>query len=148
MKQTTLKSALKWFNVVIAIMLVGINSYIIYFLHELEKKGCKCALDWQRNGIMFLTSIYVIVILLQWTMGNKLSKQHNNWVRITILSVMFANIVLIYQYIYVLYKEQCHCPGKFGIEALEFVAVYFTCIFVLALLALLWMWYKHLRSPK
>ena len=134
--------------------MIGLNSYVLYFLYELEKKGCACAANWRRNAIMFLSGVYIALLLVYMFMLNqggdgKVAKKHFAMINVFSLAIILINTVFIYQFVNIMKSEQCKCPSaKIGLKLLEGVAIYFTVILIITFLAVIFgiiMFFKILK---
>ena len=54
---------LKIFSILYSILSIYIAFYVVRYVHNLQKKECKCSMNWKRS-FMYFTSIFEIFIFL------------------------------------------------------------------------------------
>ena len=115
-------------------------SYILTYLKKLETIGCKCALDWKRNYIIFYCiftiSISLIDLFLLVTRKTQLMNLMMIMVPINIvLSILF--VVTTLQYTHRLKREKCNCSEDLGRTIMYIVALVDAAVFAVAFLMIL-----------
>jgi hypothetical protein len=106
--------------ILFTLVVIGIQTLIIHYLMRLEAIGCKCAMDWRRNYIMFYWIISVIYMLSAFFIDR-------NTIPIiqTIVSVLgLLNVIFTLQYVHRLKKEKCECSESIYREVLNVAAIF------------------------
>jgi hypothetical protein len=125
----------------IAFMLLAIiiNVYILMYLINLEKIGCKCALNWRRTYIMFFI-IFSVILSIASLFSYDILTSAVVMALFTVASI--ANVVIILQYISILKDEHCKCSEALAREIMHFIAILYAFFYVLLFIILIFMGFK------
>lgn len=126
-------------EILFILLAIAINAYILNYLYYLEKNGCKCALNWRRNFIMFFIGLSLLLAILSLFNVDILTSS-------IILSVFaalsIANVVIILQFVYMLKKEKCQCSENLAREILQFIAALYAFFYIMLLIVLFYSGFK------
>lgn len=131
----------------IAFMLLAviINVYLLIYLMNLANIGCKCALNWRRNYIMFFIVLSLILSVASVFSYDILTSSIVMSV-FTVASI--ANVVIVLQYISMLKKEHCECSEDLAREIMQFIAILYAFFYVLLFVVLLFTGFKAVEVTK
>lgn len=131
----------------IAFMLISviINVYILMYLVNLEKVGCKCAMNWRRTFIMFFI-IFSVVLSIASLFSYDILSSAIVMGLFTVASI--ANVVIILQYINMLKKEQCDCSEGLAREIMHVIAILYAFFYVLLFVILIFTGFKVTEFTK
>ncbi len=106
---------LQYLPALITLALVAAQIAVIVYLDDLEKKGCKCAMDYRRQYILIYTAVMVGLALLNF-FGNYVVRGLaaagalvTALYTIGVVAAGVTNIVFIFQYVQKLKDEKCGC---------------------------------------
>jgi hypothetical protein len=91
-------------SVVISLAMITLNGFFLYYAYDLERTGCRCALDWRREfmvGSLFLFIALGIAELFGWS--------GNTWVSMIRGVVIIAYLIITRQFISMIDKKDCDC---------------------------------------
>lgn len=131
----------------IAFMLLAviINVYILMYLFNLEKIGCKCAMNWRRTFIMFFI-VFSVILSIASLFSYDILSSAVVMALFTIASI--ANVVIILQYIRILKEEQCNCSEGLAREIMHIIAILYAFFYVLLFIILIFTGFKVTEFTK
>ena len=119
-------------NALVAIILLIINIFVLIYLDNLEKIGCKCAFDWRRTyayvyTIIFLIYAFVVGVIYA-SISDNMSENsivlmENIITAITGIMVLAGILYIIFslQYIHNLRNIKCECSKHLTRDVWEIV---------------------------
>lgn len=113
------------------ILLIVIQLLLINYLIRLEKIGCKCAMDWRRDFMIF----YMMVVLLHAILTAFLPMTITPLLQTLVAALGIFNVIITLQYIARLKHERCKCSDSMYKDAITIIA-YFNAAVYIALLIL------------
>ena len=131
------------FRSTLGMIYIGINCLILYYIYQLEKKKCNCAINWKHKFIKYVAPILIgssILLFIYKVIMNSLEKTGQDCtigcIIFNILSGIIALIALIYITILLVYyfeirKSNCECAK----ECTHYLMVYPIISIVLAILS-------------
>lgn len=122
----------KMYNIVLllfAIFFVVIQLLIINYLYKLETTGCKCALDWRRNFIMFFLVIAIVNLLVT----SFLTHEQIPFIQTLVTVLGLVNVIVTLQYVNKLKIEKCECSKSIYREIMMYVAIFDAIVYSSAL---------------
>lgn len=122
------------FYIVSTFISIVLFAYIITYLRKLETIGCKCALDWKRNLILFFAFYTIITLTIDIVL---LATNHPPLILFVnllapihiLLSIIFVIVTL--KYTHQLKQSNCNCSEDIGRSILYIVALIDATIFAL-----------------
>jgi hypothetical protein len=120
------------YNVILllfAIFFVVVQLLIINYLFKLEKTGCKCALDWRRNFILFFMVVAVVNLLVT----SFLTHEQIPLVQTLVTVLGLVNVIVTLQYVNKLKTEKCECSASIYREIMMYVAIFDAIVYSAAL---------------
>jgi hypothetical protein len=120
-----------WQAVVIAaaVLFFVIQALIVHYLIKLESIGCKCAMDWRRQYIIFYFVISILYMLSAFFI-----KRESIPILQTLMVVLgLANVVFTLQYVNKLKKEKCECSESIYRDVLGIVSIFNAVIYSMLL---------------
>jgi len=89
------------------IFYIILNSFVVYYLLNLEEKSCNCIRDWRHNYIKYLSIFSIILNMLSLFEFKTIIKNKHIITIICILGIV--NIYAFYTYIRDLNDTKCEC---------------------------------------
>lgn len=120
-----------------AIFFVVIQLLIINYLYQLEKIGCKCAMDWRRSFILFFLVLAIVNLLVT----SFLTHEQIPWVQTLITVLGIINVVVTLQYVQKLKTQKCECSQSFYREIMIYVAIFDAIVYSAALVFVVYFLY-------
>jgi hypothetical protein len=120
---------------------IAVTAAMILYLIRLEKIGCKCAMDFKRNYIIYyhiyeLISITILILSRGKALEYLLESRHY----VAIFSVMgvaeVINILFTLLYIGELKRKDCKCSESFIREFMYYINILYVFISVVVLMQL------------
>ena len=125
---------------IISITQLILQLLIINYLYQLEKKGCKCAMDFKRVYILIFAITNFIYIILN-TFTNFFVNIRKNNVGSSLLGLYgiggIVNIVFIIEYVNLLKKRNCECSESVYRDMMYVFAIIDAIIMGMSLLLVL-----------
>lgn len=118
------------FSLVVMTVAVLIDLWIVYYLINLERIKCVCALEWRRHFIIGYILVS-IVYLVGSTLGAGFAR--NPIVVTGYLSLSLFNIYVVLSYVGRLERENCKCSDTLARLVLKVVAVVRILVFAMVL---------------
>ena len=120
---------------IITFAMICVNVYLMWYLYELEKNGCKCAMNWRRTLIMFIIGFWIVLELSNLMhLKSIYNITHSHWFLILSFVLTLVNVIIIYQYIKMLDTEDCKCSKSSAKGILEAIAILDTIMYILIIL--------------
>jgi hypothetical protein len=137
----------------VSVVMIVLNSLVIWYLNDLEQKGCRCAMDFRRMYIMVFTGVVTAIsginLILFRGDSSKFLRLFGGAFGQTLYSIVMlvagvTNVVFIFQYIQKLRDEQCSCSESvyrdllFGlgvVNSLVYGLLLFGALYVIILMA-------------
>jgi hypothetical protein len=115
-----------------------ITGTIIYYLHHLDRIGCKCSLTFQRKYIYYYTIFVFIINLLTISFQNKLKKIALFVLPISILLIIAGIINIFYtiEYVDEMKKQNCKCSDSVIRDLMFIIAILQICVWIIVLLTI------------
>jgi hypothetical protein len=107
--------------VLIYIIIIILNSIIIYYLNKLEYNNCKCIKSWRHNFIKYVSIIfliiYILILIISLYHSNIIMEGGNSVLRKLILIitciitpiVYFVKYLILNKYIKDINSKKCNC---------------------------------------
>jgi len=109
---------------IVFIINVAILSSIIYYLKRLETIGCKCALNFKHDYIMYFTSFILLFSVLNYGLINVPSyRLFRLYIYIPYVIALIFNIVYTIQYVNEMKRLNCDCSKSFYRELMYILAI-------------------------
>ena len=105
-------------SIAISLAMITLNSFFLYYAYDLERAGCKCALDWRRKfmeGSLFLFIVLAIAALFGWS--------GNIWVRMSRTLLFIAYVIITRQFISMIDQKDCDCAETKTYKVLNVVNI-------------------------
>lgn len=123
--------------ILIGIVAIIIQLSILYYLWNLEKIGCKCAMDWRRDYIMAFIVIGLVYLCSYMIYKDKLPLYFS----LIFMILGLINIVAVIQYVNKLKDDNCECSESVMRDIMYVIALfnavmYFFSIAFLSFIAL------------
>jgi hypothetical protein len=103
---------MKALSYLLPILIFVIQISIINYLFQLERKGCKCAMDYKRTYILAYLVINALFVILH-LFTNVFKYTSNNNIASFLMSIYsvggIVNIAFIIQYVNMLKAKKCEC---------------------------------------
>ena len=108
----------RYITFVLASVVIALNSWFIYYMHELKKNGCKCALSWRRT---FIEACLVIQIALSVTslFVNFGATKYHLYVLVAINAINLAYVIVARQFIHNVKHGDCKCADAKALTVLN-----------------------------
>jgi hypothetical protein len=117
-------------SITFAVAVLVVQLFIIKYLLDLEKTGCKCAMGWKRTYILgFTIAIILYGILAPFLEGGLLVLVK---LAFAIASIVFMWAVITY--INALKKEKCECSASMSREVLFYWAILWALLILFQIL--------------
>lgn len=117
---------------ILTILGIVLQLLILRYLLTLEKIGCKCAMDWRRDYIMFYLGLLIVFSLVNLFLTPDVIPLLQS--SMFVLGVL--NVVFVLQYVHRLKKEKCECSASVYREVMYILAVINAFLYALILLLL------------
>lgn len=101
--------------IIIALLFTALNAYFLYYIDELAKKGCQCALGWHRT---FMQVSLVVFIL--WELTMLVFRVQSRWLSIFMLAFGFIYIVVTRMFIHKIKQHSCMCAETRAFTILDY----------------------------
>jgi hypothetical protein len=138
------------FTLVLTTVVLTLNILVIIYLNDLEKKGCKCAMDFRRVYILGFTIAMVVLGGINLFFGPayrrfllSLGAVFGGLYGLAVLGAGITNVVFVFQYIADLKAKKCECSESvyrdimYGLAIFNSVAYGFMLFAIVAVLGLL-----------
>ena len=117
---------------------VIISSCIIYYLRHLEQIGCKCALNYKRDYILYFTCISLFFATMNVFAGHTyIYKMVMVVVALPLIIAGIVNIVYTIQFVNDVKKNNCDCSESLYREIMYILAIVNACVWILLVLIIL-----------
>ena len=117
---------------IIFIINVAILSSIIYYLKRLETIGCKCALNFKHDYILYFTCIMLFMVVLNYGLiGVPSYRLFRLYIYIPYITAVIFNIVYTIQYVNEMKRLNCDCSKSFYRELMYILAILQACVWTL-----------------
>ena len=121
---------------VIFIINVAILSSIIYYLKRLETIGCKCALNFKHDYILYFTCFMLLFSVLNYGLiGVPAYRLFRLYIYIPYVTALIFNIVYTIQYVNEMKRINCDCSKSFYRELMYILAILQASVWILLLLS-------------
>ena len=134
----------KIIGILIAVILVVIQTLIVHYLMRLEKIGCECAMDWRRSYIIF----FFIVSILYAVSAFFISRESFPILQTLMTVFGLMNIVFTMQYVHKLKKEKCECSASIYREVMFVVAIFNAVLYSMLLVIIIFFLFTMLSYAK
>jgi TRAP-type mannitol/chloroaromatic compound transport system permease large subunit len=120
--------------VVIGLGMIALNSWFLYYVDQLERSGCKCAMGWRRSVMEAALALFVLAALVGLFV---------NWqTHFPLLALLYMSIVLTYifvarNFIMEIKETHCDCAQSDAFKVLNvvnWIQLFFVAVLVLTLL--------------
>lgn len=127
-----------------------ISGTIIYYLHHLEKIGCKCSLTFQRNYIFYYTIVIFSINLLTICFQDRLKNLALVILPISIIMLIagIINIVYTIEYIEDMKKQNCKCSKSVIRDLMFIMAILQICVWIIVFLIIISVFVFKATLPK
>ena len=135
---------------IFGVIFVVIQTFIVNYLVQLENIGCKCAMDWRRNFILFFLVLSIVYTLSTFF----IDKDSLPLLQSIIVITGIVNVILALQYINRLQKEKCECSESVYRDILYLVSIFNAILYSLIIVLLVYFFFsmasysKSLKVPK
>jgi hypothetical protein len=118
----------------LSIGMIALNGWFLYYVDQLEKRGCKCALGWRRSVMEGSLALFVLAAIVGLFV---------DWrVHFPILALMYMAVVLTYvfvarDFITQIKSTHCDCAEADAFKVLDvvnWIQLFFVAVFLLSLL--------------
>ena len=123
------------------IVFICMNLWIIFYLHHMKSIKCTCALTWQRNVIMTISTSLVILPIVSLFAKEFLQPYVMIYAPFAIVAGII-NTMLIFQYANQVKKEACDCVDSSAANALKIIAIIYIVMYTLALVGVAYILYR------
>ncbi|GAX85682.1 hypothetical protein CEUSTIGMA_g13096.t1 [Chlamydomonas eustigma] len=89
----------------LSVVMLILNAWFLYYVYELEKRGCKCALGWRRTFI----EVYLALFFLSIVVGFFLSVDGGKWMALAMSILLLVYVVVTRQFIDQMRQTHCTC---------------------------------------
>jgi diacylglycerol kinase len=89
----------------IPIIMLLLNAWFLYYIYELKRRGCNCAIGWRRNFI----ELYLVLFFLAIVLALVLPTEQAKWVSLTMSILLFVYVVVTRQFIDQMDQTNCTC---------------------------------------
>jgi len=128
---------MKALSYILPILIFVIQISIINYLFQLERKGCKCAMDYKRTYILAYLVINALFVILH-LFTNVFKYTSNNNLASFLMSIYsvggIVNIAFIIQYVNMLKAKKCECSESIYRDILYISSIIDALILGLSLL--------------
>lgn len=137
------------FTLVLTIVVLTLNILVILYLNDLEKKGCKCAMDFRRVYILGFTIAMVVLGGINLFFGPayrrfllSLGAVFGGLYGLAVLGAGITNVVFVFQYIADLKAKKCECSESvyrdimYGLAIFSSISYGFLLFMIVAILGL------------
>lgn len=121
------------FSTLLVVAMIIIELLILRYLVHLEQIGCRCAMDWRREYIIFFIALTVVYALVSLFMG----PQQIPVIQFTLFILGILNVIFVIQYVNRLKKEKCECSESVYREIMYVIAIIRAALYGLMLLLLI-----------
>jgi hypothetical protein len=128
----------KLMMLVFGILFVIIQSLIVNYLVKLERMGCKCAMDWRKNFIVFFLVLSIVYTLSTFFIDRDSLPLLQSIMVITGI----VNVILALQYINRLKKEKCECSESMYRDILYLVSIFNAILYSLLIVLLIYFFFS------
>ena len=126
-------------TVVLSLIAAALDGWLLYYLVELQKKACICALGWRWYFLVVFFVLALLNIGMALLTGTK-GRSYLPDVLQTLLGIYGIFIIyVILSYVHKLKKESCKCSEGIAREVLQAVAIVQIVVIVLLFVAVLTM---------
>lgn len=128
------------------ILIITLNSLLVYYVLKLETDKCTCSDDWRREYIKYYTLIIIGYIMFSFTFP---VIRAIKLIQISLMIVGIVNIYCVYTYMRALLESNCVCAVKEHPNLHEFfmfeslISVILVCISVIFMISVIMSTYMH-----
>jgi hypothetical protein len=118
---------------VLSLGMIALNAWFLYYVDQLEKRGCKCAFGWRRQVMEGSLALFIIMsivsLFVDWA-------GHFPLLSILYMAVLFMYIVVARGFISQMKETHCECAETDAFRVLDvvnWIQLYFVAVVVLAI---------------
>lgn len=126
------------------VIFVVIQTLIVNYLVKLESMGCKCAIDWRRNFIVFFLVLSIVYTLSTFF----IDKDSLPLLQSIMVITGIVNVILALQYINRLKKEKCECSESIYRDILYLVSIFNAILYSLLIVLLVYFFFSMASYSK
>ena len=104
-------------GVVLSLAMIALNAMFLYYMDQLKRDGCKCAMNWRRMFAEGTLALLVVVGLAD-MFGYNIT---NVWVRMLTAVVFVSYVVITRQFIHMVQETHCSCANSKTFAVLNIV---------------------------
>jgi hypothetical protein len=107
--------------------MIVLNAYFLFYVHKIERDGCKCALGWRRSFLEVSLVLFVLMgivsLVVDW-------EDHFMWLSALYNGLIIAYLFVTREFINDMRSQSCQCAQTKAFEVLNIVNI--IALFLLA----------------
>lgn len=106
--------------ILLGLGMIVLNSYFLYYMHQLETHGCKCALGWRRQFIQVSLALFIMLQLVGFAVD---WQSHFMWLAIAYQALFISYVFITRSFIHDVRKANCGCATTTPFRVLDYVNI-------------------------
>jgi hypothetical protein len=136
----TFVAGVRGFFLILSLAVVVLNAWFLYYVDELKRRGCQCALGWRRTFMQASLMVFILMGILGFVMD---WKKHFLWLAALFNLITIAYVIVTREFINDIKGSSCKCAETDAFEVLgivNIIQIFFLVLAVVALLGMLFFW--------